>query len=529
MKKLKKILVLALTGILMTSSLFTFGGCSKYENKEVEALIHTAKAYLQRGVAIQYDMQDLPGTNEERRNLAKKQPEEYTQQNADFLDCSSFAWGVYMSALDYDTGYTSTKALMESRSEVKAFSHKLTGEETDKDKKDLEKKYLKTLQKGDLVVYRSSGGGHVMLYVGDDEGLPKGHDIIHSTGDSWENYEDIGTIQTMSVSELFDENNDRRYVFNGKKVWFGIIRPFNMYDKYDQPLPENSVNRINNLYGITAEKLCSVPYGGTVGLGEEITYSFSIKNANDKAKTLSVTDTVPTNTTFVSATNNGANDNGNLSWNVEVPANGTAEVSYTVKVNNDVTLIGKSIYSDTALICGVKFTCQKVYIGNTLNATQMQTIKTNVTTVKTTALRGVDAVNNIYAGLNAVAFEGTVTDVFNAVVSQDALNSNGRYYKMIAPSLYAGNIVTSTGLYDGERPRIILPHYLMTGDVVVLRDFDTLVSGQPTDKMYIFDGDNLVDLTSTQIENVDTFDVLQLPYSKNRNVLLTVLRPSLAN
>ena len=70
-----------LIGVLMMGSLVTFGGCgNKYQNKEVEALIHTAKAYLSRGIAIQYDMQNLPGTNEERRNQEKKQPEEYTYQ-----------------------------------------------------------------------------------------------------------------------------------------------------------------------------------------------------------------------------------------------------------------------------------------------------------------------------------------------------------------------------------------------------------------------------------------------------------------
>lgn len=509
----------------MISNLFTFGGCAKYENKEVEALIHTAKTYLQRGVAIQYDMGDFKGTDDERRNIDKKQPEEYTNQNVDFLDCSSFAWGVYMSALDYDIKYDSTKALMNSSDDVKEFSYNVTGSETDDQKKDLEKQYLKTLKKGDLVVYRRSDGGHVMLYVGEDENLPNGHDIIHSTGNSYDNYEENGTIETMSVSELFDANNAKRYVFNGKIVWFGIIRPFNLYNKFDQPLPENTVNRMKNLTGVVAEKLCSVPFGGTVSLGGELTYTFSIKNNNETPVTLSVTDTIPTNTAFVSATDGGVNNNDNLSWNVEVQANSEKQVSYTVKVNDDVTLIGKTIYTDTATIGGVKFTCQKVYIGNTLTNAQMQTVKTNIENVKTTSLRGMDAINSIYSGLGVMNFEGSVTDVYNKLFEGNYFMFDSKYLKVCSPYLYLGYVRTSNKISDGQRAKIILPHYLMTGDVVILRDYDN----NNLDMVYIFNGEKLVDVTSNDIQIVeDTFGLLQVPTAKNRNVTLAVLRPSLS-
>ena len=189
-------------------------------------------------------------------------------------------------------------------------------------------------------------------------------------------------------------------------------------------------------------------------------------------------------------------------------------------------LIGKTVYTDTAKIGGVKFTCQKVYIGNTLNKTQMQTIKTNIETVKTTALRGVDAVNNIYAGLNTVQFDGTVNDVFNNTITVlGSFNHDGKYFKMIAPYLYAGYLSTELKISDGDRAKIILPHYLMTGDVVLLRDFDN----NNLDKGYIFNGERLVDLTSTDIVTVeDTFNLLQLPYVKNRDITIVVLRPSLA-
>lgn len=508
----------------MISNLFTFGGCAKYENKEVEALVHTAKAYLQRGVAIQYDMGPFKGTSEERRNMNKKQPEEYGYQNADFLDCSSFAWGVYMSALDYNIKYDSTKGLMQAKDDVKVFDYYITGNETDEQKKQLEKDYLNTLEIGDLVVYRKATSGHVMLYVGEDKDLPEGHDIIHSTGDSYDHYEDNGTIQTMAVAELFDKNNDRRYVFNGKMVWFGIIRPLNVYDKFDDPLPENTVNRVNNLYKITASKTCSVAYGGTVSLGGELTYTFTIKNSNDKSVTLAVSDTVPTNTSFVSSSNGGVNNNGNLSWNVEIPAGETREVSYAVKVNNDASLIGKTIYTDNAKIGGVKFTCQKVYVGNTLTSDQMQIIKTNIENVKNTALRGIDALNYIYTGVKTDAFMGTDVDFVNDVMLKEALNVNGKYYKMLAPCMYLGNLYTQKSFCSGERAKIILPHYLLTGDVVVLRDLDN-----NSEKFYVFNGEQIVDVASADIEVVDdTFEILQLPTAKDINVTLAVLRPSLS-
>lgn len=525
MKTLKRILILLLIGILMISNLVAFSGCNKYKNKEVEALVHTAKAYLQRGVAIQYDMGPFKGTSEERRNMNKKQPEEYGYQNADFLDCSSFAWGVYMSALDYDIKYDSTKGLMQANDDVKVFDCHITGNETDEQKKTIAKDYLNTLEIGDLIVFRRASSGHVMLYVGEDKDLPEGHDIIHSTGNSYDHYEENGTIQSMSTSDLFVESRESSYyAFNDKFVWIGIVRPFNNYDKYNEPLPENTVNRVNNLYKTTASKTCSVCYGGTVSLGGELTYTFTIKNSNDKSVTLAVSDTVPTNTSFVSSSNGGVNNNGNLSWNVEIPAGETREVSYTVKVNNDVSLIGKTIYTDTAKIGGVKFTCQKVYVGNTLTSDQMQIIKTNIENVKTTELRGVDALNYIYTGVSNVDFIGTTADFVNDVMLKEALNVNEKYYEMLAPCMYLGNLYTQKSFCSGERAKIILPHYLLTGDVVVLRNID-----DNTERVYVFNGEKLVNVTSADIEVVDdTFEILQLPTAKDINVTLAVLRPSLS-
>ena len=532
MKFTKSLSSLLLACVIAVGCLPLFTACSsKYENKEVEAVISVAKAYLGRGESIQYEQNGLPGTNERRAdNSHTRQPESYTVQNPAGSACSTFTYDAYMMALNFNIKYDNTASLETAPDEVKEFSYDITGDETPEEIAKIAKKYRKTLKKGDLIVYRRpTDTGHVMMYVGADEGLPEGQVIIHCSGSNYDKYEATGAIRTMSVDKMFDaENGANYYMFNGKIDWFGIVRPLNVYDKFDEPLPENTVNRINNLANVTASKLCSLGLGGTVSVGGEYSYYFTLKNDNLNPVTLSITDVVPANTTFVSATNGGVNDNGNISWSVEVPAGETKEVGYTLKVNNDATLLGTKISSHSAKIGGVSFDCQDVYVGNSLNATQMQTVKTNIQNVKATNLRGADALNYIYNGVITTTFEGTATDVYENVLEGDAFNSQGKYFNMIAPGLYDGTIYTLNSLYGGLRYKMVLPQSLMVGDLLTYNDFGVYENGKYVAKLFIYDGENLVDLSSNEVQSVDAFTTLQSVMVKNSAVKYVVLRPSLS-
>ncbi|MBO5714014.1 MAG: hypothetical protein J6R83_01135, partial [Clostridia bacterium] len=104
----------------------------------------------------------------------------------------------------------------------------------------------------------------------------------------------------------------------------------------------------------------------------------------------------------------------------------------------------------------------------------------------------------------------------------------GRYYKMIAPSLYDGDIRTLKSLYNGDRSKIVLPPSLMVGDVLVYRDEDNVQGDKYLDQLYIYNGSKLVNLTSTQIQDEDAFTVLQSVMIKDKDIRYVVLRPSLS-
>ena len=75
----------------------------------------------------------------------------------------------------------------------------------------------------------------------------------------------------------------------------------------------------------------------TVKAGDEITYTITATNAGGLEKEVEIKDKVPANTTFVKADNGGVEANGEVTWKVNVPAYGKAEVTFTVEVNGGAT------------------------------------------------------------------------------------------------------------------------------------------------------------------------------------------------
>ena len=91
--------------------------------------------------------------------------------------------------------------------------------------------------------------------------------------------------------------------------------------------------------------------GQNVKLNDILVYSITVNNVgNDTAKNVVIKDIIPQGTTFVSATN-GITPNGNneLIWNVEVPANGTYTVTFSVSVTD---LTNNTQIKNTATVDG---------------------------------------------------------------------------------------------------------------------------------------------------------------------------------
>lgn len=92
--------------------------------------------------------------------------------------------------------------------------------------------------------------------------------------------------------------------------------------------------------------------GKEVKVGDELTYTVSVKNALDKAAEYTITDKVPAGTAFVSADNGGTEKDGTVTWKVTIPAGQTLEVKMVVQVTQDAlkTAVVPGTIKNTAVV-----------------------------------------------------------------------------------------------------------------------------------------------------------------------------------
>ena len=470
-----------------------------YESLPQKAVIKTALAYLARRARIQYADTNMCTTGAPtmyRWQVNTRQyPESYTTQSVGYSNCATFVYDVYWSALDMEIGGYTTGNLTEVSDKQRIFSYYPNGDETKEQMAEIKNKFLSQLKPADLLIVRyngeKDGNGHAMLYVGKDvlkgvEGTKEGHDIIHSTGsiykygDSVEEYEINGTVQTMGTYQFFEE--DAGMYFFGKLKSIVILRPLEVFTK---DIPENTLNRMRNMDNVMVEKLSSHGNGHTANPGDTIRYSFYITNSNDKDVTLEIQDTLPTLAAFVSADKECPClvQGENLSWQVTVPAQKTITVSYEVKVKEDAPM-GQAITSDKATVGGIAVPCHNVFVGRTLSKQEQADLHTAVTALADSRLlRGADLVNALYSKALKVetilpeAFSGIMEDLFQSVGELYQINGNSPYAEVVAPGLFGGrNVIQRNMSVDNasqymrtDAIRTRLPYYeqLMVGDVLL--------------------------------------------------------------
>ena len=89
--------------------------------------------------------------------------------------------------------------------------------------------------------------------------------------------------------------------------------------------------------------------GKKVEPGQKLTYAITYKNTTGSERDVTITDNIPTYTTFVSADNDGVFADGNVTWTKKVAAGKTYKVTFTVQVNKDayeVMVINKATVRD---------------------------------------------------------------------------------------------------------------------------------------------------------------------------------------
>lgn len=510
-----------------------------------QAIVDTAKYYLQRGEWLQYDdtylcyAQTTLG-NESRWEAGIRTPEENTKQDIGYINCAAFThdvyWSVFGKALPngmYTTALLTSKSAQNNMN-MYSFTRAAGDTHTEEEKAAVQREFLETLEPGDIMVILRGTSGHAMLYIGD--GL-----FIHSTGSSY-NYSGSYGVETYEptirynrvMDYLFNPESTNGYVFN-KVTSLSIVRPLNNSTWANYPITENAQNRIDNLMGITAEKLPSVGVGQTLNPGDDLTYTFSVRNDNYTAKTLEISDLIPEGTELVLG--GDRRDGNTLYWTVNVPARSTVEVSYTVKVCED-TAYGTVIRSDSAKIGGVIHKSYSTVVRRTLTLEEQAAIKAEfeILVESGTALTGIDLVNELYKralgieGIFATSDHATITEGADGIFTAGTLgmlggkqaymaNPEGYYYKLIAPTLYGGRRISSPH-NENKRTELAYRTDLVIGDV-----FEGRTSSSRFFYIYL-GGEHFVSLT-THAEITATVDQ-QLERGPAYAYHYAILRPSFA-
>ena len=521
-------------------------------NERQEAVIKTGEAFLMRGEKVQYT-DDKIGGGEYRWRLHEDAPEDASYEYIKYTNCAAFCNDSYYFGLNYSLPgnmYT-TFNMVNATASGKQYSaiRKLTVERsvtevlTDEQKAqlgaELYEEFMRVTQPGDLmVILRDTDGdgdndsGHVMMYIGNGK-------MIHSTGSNYNTSDAKETVEPSirygQTKDYFFNTTGSNFIYGSKIARFAVIRPLDL-SGCPKTVPENTQNRVNNLTGIVAQKNSSIRPGKTVNGGDTITYTFDVRNTNDDDAVVDILDTIPNDTTLVSA--EGATIDGDtLTWAVSVKAKEQKTVSYTVSVNAGVAA-GTKINSALTKFGGVVADVPSVVVGNTLTTEQQNALVAAFNELKAegTELRNLAFVNELYkrAGvadadvfadteMNTVMYgeQGVFVEagVSGSYMHYDLAAKGNAYRDMLAPTLYGG-LCMDTPNWEYDRTRLAYEGDLVVGDMLFVR----YGSGQ---YMCIYLGGDHFIYTSS-LNEYSTYDINGvLERMPAQRYYYAVLRPSL--
>ena len=505
-----------------------------------KAVVLTAESYVLRGAKGQYDDTRLVSSGTlayYRWSTGLRQPEDYTSQYTGYSNCAAFAHDLYLAALDLDIGYYTTQSITLGCKNVLSATPLLSGY-AEMDSSQLEtvkQEFLNALQPGDLIVYRyaDNKNGHVMCYVGNNS-------MIHCTGSNYnyeqqeEKFEQAGCFRYESIDSFWNPEH-RRYLFD--KSSYVIVRPL---DGFQGQIPQRTLDRMEQMRGVVAEKTASALWTHTVSPGQEITFTFTLQNLTGYTKTVSLTDTVPENTIYVSGAEQ--KDGNALSWKVTLPARETVQISYTVRVEAETGEIVSSSFAEH-----IPVNCPAIRIGKTLDPQQQEALATAAKNAAP-SYKGIALASAIYqeaigtdvlSGVHAnEVLEGTFR-YFSQKLESGAtydgswpaqwrtLDENGGYAHLVAPNLYGGRNVlegsseepyTTAQFMETGRTRLVTAEQLMEGDILIANDSKETFEASA----WLYTGGQLLDLQTGEMVQAEP-TLSQLLCRKH----FVVIRPSL--
>ncbi len=447
-----------------------------YENEVYpeyfDELFATAYAFAGRGDWIQYDQMGIDKVNfSSIRRSNHMVPEDATPQNTMYLDCSGFTFALFYNTFGYNFGNENMRTAYLIDYESERIYYRDGRAPGDKSNEEAAAEVRGLLRPGDVIVYydEKSDWGHVMTYIGNGT-------IIHCSGTSHsgggtadyiftanvDGKEYLGSILFNSVEELFSPDG-KQYIFSSTRR-FAILRPF---DLALQPT-EQASKRLEGLSGIIAYKETSAPRGITVNPGEDVTFTYVLRNDNPTAKSVKLTDTLPAELEYKNG--EAVFKNKKLDTTVTVPAYGTLRLSYTAELSASAKL-NTVIECRSAYAAGVLLNETPVYVANTLTLEERGKISSAAANV--TASSDLEMINAVYdqATGRSLPFSDKaelVSGLLTLSSGSDYFNfdKNGVFADLLACGLIGGRAFGQD--LDGKRPRHFGLRHLMTGDVILV-------------------------------------------------------------
>ncbi|MBE6644259.1 MAG: hypothetical protein E7612_02625 [Ruminococcaceae bacterium] len=514
------------------------GGSCKYSNEEI--LVEVANAFERRGSYIQYN-QTLS-----RRHI-NPSPEDATDQNRVYLDCSSFVNAVYFEAfgvnvLPYPTSEKSPNTKnyrdysRDNRDAADVVGYWLNSEYATEDvQQALLSEIRASLKVGDVLNYRkgtTGNSGHALLYVGEDQ-------FIHCTGSDYKFNDDAilscdgedskGSISFIHADKLFSDKSSARYLFNNQYD-ICVVRPF----ERDLTPTEKTCNRMD-IGGVEIEKTVSVGVNSGVGRGEIIEYTIELENHFDKTFSLCVEESLGEKVSVVFASDEIKIDDRELKAEVLLNAGEKVKIKWKVKVD-DTAKAGDLIESRATRVNGM-------IINGTVNTvsgysqTQLSDLAEKAKSYARSSESFDDPILMARRAYKEVfgeeVFEyNTVSELLADIIDVEgfSLNAESDVYGMVAPYLYGGRDISTAYYRNKELVRLITQDNISVGDIIAASDAD----GEKTIVYIYAGGDQFIYVKSE--EGVAASKYMLQSAGSSTHILVTlfaydryvILRPSMA-
>ena len=297
-----------------------------------EAIVATAWAYYDKGEKLQLDQCQLSkvatGAGGNVRNQYFAAPETITSDKNWYGSVHGLFVSVFKNALDHEFSPTSTHAgynrvfdLLEDYNTVYKWEYESNTLRATPDE------LFAMLEPGDLLdIVVTKLNYTYAIYLGDGKLMSYSHENSqrYDLENGVEHAEPDGAAFLMDFKDITPE-----YLESASQV---LIARFVDDVEYDLVRVTPSARSRLAYPRMVIDRTVNVgPFGETL-TGDTLTYTVTIENKSDAPYTaLPVTETVPDGTTLVSA-EGAKNENGKLTWTLDIPAGQSKTVSYSVTV-----------------------------------------------------------------------------------------------------------------------------------------------------------------------------------------------------